>query len=203
MGGTASGGVFSDHERATIEASVARIVPSDQDPGAREAGVVEYIEGLLATDDADTDVGPREKKEYANFVLGGTGGRTEERQAALFRLMESGSRHRHAYRDGVAELDRLARELFSATDFRGLDEARQDRVLSVLDHRDDRFFALLVVHAMEGFYGHPRHGGNRDRAGWKVLGYPGPSFPRGNDPPYGWYDANVPDAFAADGKGKS
>lgn len=203
MGGTASDGVFSDHERATIEASVARIVPSDQDPGAREAGVVEYIEGLLATDDADTDVGPREKKEYANFVLGGTGGRTEERQAALFRLMESGSRHRQAYRDGVAELDRLARELFSATDFRGLDEARQDRVLSVLDHRDDRFFALLVVHAMEGFYGHPRHGGNRDRAGWKVLGYPGPSFPRGNDPPYGWYDANVPDAFAADGKGKS
>ena len=203
MGGTASGGVFSDHERATIEASVARIVPSDRDPGAREAGVVEYIEGLLATDDADMDVGPREKKEYANFVLGGTGGRTEERQAALFRLMESGSRHRQAYRDGVAELDRLARELFSATDFRGLDEARQDRVLSVLDHRDDRFFALLVVHAMEGFYGHPRHGGNRDRAGWKVLGYPGPSFPRGNDPPYGWYDANVPDAFAADGKGKS
>ena len=203
MGGTASGGVFSDHERATIEASVARIVPSDRDPGAREAGVVEYIEGLLAKDDADTDVGPREKKEYANFVLGGTGGRTEERQAALFQLMESGSRHRQAYRDGVAELDRLARELFSATDFRGLDEARQDRVLSVLDHRDDRFFALLVVHAMEGFYGHPRHGGNRDRAGWKVLGYPGPSFPHGNDPPYGWYDANVPDAFAADGKGRS
>ena len=203
MGGTASGSVFSDHERATVEASVARIVPSDQDPGAREAGVVEYIEGLLATDEAAADVGPREKKEYANFVLGGTGGRTEERQAALFQLMESGSRHRQAYRDGVAELDRLARELFSATDFRGLDEARQDRVLDVLDHRDDPFFALLVVHAMEGFYGHPRHGGNRDRAGWKVLGYPGPSFPHGNDPPYGWYDANVQDPFAADGKGKS
>ena len=203
MGGTASGSVFSDHERATVEASVARIVPSDQDPGAREAGVVEYIEGLLATDEAAAGVGPREKKEYANFVLGGTGGRTEERQAALFQLMESGSRHRQAYRDGVAELDRLARELFSATDFRGLDEARQDRVLGVLDHRDDPFFALLVVHAMEGFYGHPRHGGNRDRAGWKVLGYPGPSFPHGNDPPYGWYDANVPDPFAADGKGKS
>ena len=200
MGGTASGSVFSDRERAAIEAAVARIVPSDQDPGAREAGVVEYIEGLLATDDADTDVGPREKKEYANFILGGTGGRTEERQAALFRLMESGSRHRQAYRDGAAELDRLARDLFSATDFHGLDEARQDRVLGVLDERGDPFFALLVVHAMEGFYGHPRHGGNRDRAGWKVLGYPGPSFPRGNEPPYGWYDANVPDEFAADGK---
>ena len=35
---------------------------------------------------------------------------------------------------------------------------------------------------MEGFYGHPRHGGNKDRVGWQALGYPGPSFPHGNEP---------------------
>ena len=54
---------------------------------------------------------------------------------------------------------------------------------------------------MEGFYGHPRHGGNKDGVGWQALGYPGPSFPHGNETPYGWYDANEPDEFAKDKKG--
>ncbi len=196
MSETDSGGVFSDHERAAIEAAAARIVPSDEGPGAREAGVIEYIEGLLATDDVDTDVSPREKKEYANFVLGSMGGRTEEQQATLFKLNGLGSRHRQAYRDGVVELDRLAAGLRSGADFCGLDDAGQDQVLGILDERNDPFFTLLLTHTMEGFYGHPRHGGNKDRVGWQVLGYPGPSFPHGNESPYGWYDANVPDEFA-------
>ena len=109
MSNTETSGVLSDHERATIEAAAARIVPSDEDAGAREAGVIDYIEGLLATDDVDTDISPREKKEYANFVLGSMGGRTEEQQATLFKLNGLGSRHRQAYRDGVAELDRAGR----------------------------------------------------------------------------------------------
>ena len=178
MSDTDSGSVLSDHERATIEAAAARIVPSDEDPGAREAGVIDYIEGLLATDDdVDTDISPREKKEYANFLLGSMGGRTEEQQATLFKLNGMGSRHRQAYRDGVAELDRLAGELESGKDFRGLGDAGQDQVLTLLDDRKDPFFTLLVTHTMEGFYGHPRHGGNKDGVGWQVLGYPGPSFP--------------------------
>ncbi len=196
-----SGAVFSDRERAVIEAAAARIVPSDEGPGAREAGVIEYIEGLLATDDVDADISPREKKEYANFVLGSMGGRTEEQQAALFKLNGLGSRHRQAYRAGVVELDRLAAGLRSGADFCGLDGAGQDQVLSILDDRNDRFFTLLLTHTMEGFYGHPRHGGNKDRAGWQVLGYPGPSFPHGNESPYGWYDANVPDEFAKPKRG--
>lgn len=204
MSDTDSGSVLSDHERATIEAAAARIVPSDEDPGAREAGVLDYIEGLLATDDdVDTDISPREKKEYANFLLGSMGGRTEEQQATLFKLNGMGSRHRQAYRDGVAELDRLAGELESGKDFRGLGDAGQDQVLTLLDDRKDPFFTLLVTHTMEGFYGHPRHGGNKDGVGWQVLGYPGPSFPHGNESPYGWYDANEPDEFPHPTKDRS
>ena len=203
MSDSDSGGVLSRHERATIEAAAARIVPSDEDPGAREAGVIDYIEGLLAADDVDADIGPREKKEYSNFLLGSMGGRTEEQQATLFKLNGLGSRHRQAYCDGVAELDRLAAELRPGADFCGLDDAGRDRVLTILDERKEPFFALLVTHTMEGFYGHPRHGGNKDRVGWQVLGYPGPSFPHGNESPYGWYDANEPDEFAGDRKDKS
>ena len=204
MSDTDSGTVLSHHERAAIESAVARIVPSDQDPGASEAGVIDYIVGLLAADDdVDTDISPREKKEYANFLLGSMGGRTEEQQATLFKLAGLGSRHLQAYRDGVAELDRLASELESGRDFRGLDDAGQDRVLTTLDERKDPFFTLLLTHTMEGFYGHPRHGGNRDGVGWQVLGYPGPSFPHGNETPYGWYDANEPDEFAQEKKDRS
>ncbi len=120
--------VLSVHERATIEAAAARIVPSDEAAGAREAGVIDYIEGLLAADeDVDTDISPREKKEYANFILGGMGGRTEEQQATLFKLHGTGSRHVQAYRDGVLELDRLAAESGSGKDFCGLEDAGRIR----------------------------------------------------------------------------
>ena len=200
MSDTETGAVLSDHERATIEAAAARIVPSDEDAGAREAGVIGYIEGLLAADEVDADLDPREKKEYANFLLGSLGGRTEEQQATLFKLAGLGSRHVPAYRDGVLELDRLASGLAAGKDFLGLDDAGRDRVLTALDERKDPFFTLLLTHTMEGFYGHPRHGGNRDRAGWQMLDYPGPSFPHGNEQPYGWYDANEPDEFARDKK---
>ena len=197
-----SGNVLSDHERATIEAAAARIVPADEEPGAREAGVIGYIERLLASDEVDTDISPRDKKEYANFLLGGMAGRTEEQQATLFKLTGLGSRHLQAYRDGVAELDRMASELNSGKDFYGLDDAAQDRVLTTLDERKDPFFTLLLTHTMEGFYGHPRHGGNKDGVGWEVLGYPGPSFPHGNETPYGWYDENEPDEFTPEKKGR-
>ena len=38
----------------------------------------------------------------------------------------------------------------------------------------EEFFALLVDHTMQSFYGDPRHGGNRDGASWKMLGTPYP-----------------------------
>ncbi len=32
------------------------------------------------------------------------------------------------------------------------------------------FFEIVLAHTMQGFYGDPRHGGNRDRASWKMVG---------------------------------
>lgn len=32
------------------------------------------------------------------------------------------------------------------------------------------FFGYLVSQTMQGFYGDPRHGGNREGASWKMLG---------------------------------
>lgn len=108
--------------------------------------------------------------------------------------------HAPLYVDGVRELDRLARERFGADAFVRLSAEHQDQVLATLQERRSRFFSLLVEHTMQGFYGDPRHGGNRDRVGWKMIGFPGPSRPEGYRPPFGWYDANIPDEFDPDKK---
>ena len=35
------------------------------------------------------------------------------------------------------------------------------------------FFELMRKHTLEGFFSEPKHGGNRDSIGWKVLGFVG------------------------------
>jgi gluconate 2-dehydrogenase gamma chain len=153
--------VFNPHQRATIEAATDRIVPADRDPGARQAGVVDYIENTLGTYDAE---------------------------------------HAPLYVNGIQELDRLARERCASEAFVRLRSEQQDQILAHLEEKRSPFFALLVEHTMQGFYGDPRHGGNRDRVGWKMIGFPGPSRPDGYRSPLGWYDENIPDDFDPDKK---
>lgn len=57
----------------------------------------------------------------------------------------------------------------------GLDlaDARPDQqfaVVSTLEHEADSFFELVRTHTLEGYYGSPRHGGNRDAVSWRMLG---------------------------------
>jgi gluconate 2-dehydrogenase gamma chain len=33
-----------------------------------------------------------------------------------------------------------------------------------------RLFSIMIDHTMQGFYGAPSHGGNRDEVSWKMLG---------------------------------
>src|SRR5205814_1381221 len=49
----------------------------------------------------------------------------------------------------------------------------QDAILTGLDDRRDPFFNALVEHTMEGVYGHPVYGGNRNFRAWKAFGYQG------------------------------
>jgi len=42
------------------------------------------------------------------------------------------------------------------------------------------------THTILGFFGHPSYGGNRDLAGWKLIGFEDRyQF----EPPFGYYDA--------------
>ena len=100
-----------------------------------------------------------------------------------------------AYRDGIAAVDRES----AASGGRGFAELPPDSQLAVMRRIEQNpetkpFFDLLVAHAMQGFYGDPRHGGNRDRASWKMLGVASPPVrgrlrydltdPEGGEPPW-------------------
>jgi gluconate 2-dehydrogenase gamma chain len=52
-GPTPAGLVLTPEQRADIEAIAAQIIPTDEDPGAREAHVVDFIDHSLATWAAD------------------------------------------------------------------------------------------------------------------------------------------------------
>jgi gluconate 2-dehydrogenase gamma chain len=82
-------------------------------------------------------------------------------------------RHQQAYRQGLATVDNLSRQRFGGR-FVQLSWVQQTQVLMDLEKRATPFFNLIVAHTMQGFYGDPRHGGNRDGASWKMLGLPFP-----------------------------
>jgi hypothetical protein len=87
------------------------------------------------------------------------------------------SHHGGAYRRGVAALDEASRAAGGGS-FAALEPRRQDGVLAALESSEDAleraFFELLRAHVIEGMFGDPSWGGNIDRAGWRLLGYPGP-----------------------------
>ena len=176
---------FDAHQRRTIEAALARIIPSGEFPGAREAGAVDFVDRYLAGVDyvyAKPDGGGFE-------VL--TGRRREAWRSRIAIL-------RARYAEGVLTLDRIARATFQA-DFHALGEDRQDDVLRALERGGTQsasaggapgegpalqqtfaeteleFFPLLVLHARQGFYADPIYGGNKDRVGWRFIGFPGPA----------------------------
>lgn len=175
---------FTDHEWRTVEAAAARIIPTDRDPGATEAGVVRFIDRYLS------GIRYIYAAQKGDGFLELAGKDAEAWRARMFDMQRT-------YRAGIRELDQLAREVGGA-DFADLDPERQDGVLVQLSGRprpepvtlgvsqgagafqmgafDEGlgFFDALVTHTRQGFYSDPVYGGNKDRVGWRVIGFPGP-----------------------------
>ena len=56
--------------------------------------------------------------------------------------------------------------------FAALDAQQQTELLQSLTDGGRRFFSTVIAHTMQGYYGDPRHGGNRDAVSWRMLGVP-------------------------------
>ena len=84
-------------------------------------------------------------------------------------LVRAYRRHRDAYRDGLEAARQLARQRFSA-DPEALPGHRLLQWAVALEKQQHEFFEMVRDHTFEGYYGSPRHGGNRDAVSWKMLG---------------------------------
>ena len=85
------------------------------------------------------------------------------------------------YRRGLAQLDAYCRRTYNEP-FARLNGVRQDEVITALEQGkatgftwpDARaFFETIRTHTIEGLFADPVYGGNKDFAGWRLVGFPG------------------------------
>jgi len=84
-------------------------------------------------------------------------------------LMRHFRRHRDAYRDGIERTDALSRKRFGQ-ELAALNTHEQLEIVAELEREEGDFFQLVRDHTLQGYYGSPRHGGNRDAVSWGMLG---------------------------------
>jgi gluconate 2-dehydrogenase gamma chain len=177
---------FTLREARTVDAVTARIIPGDEgDPGAREAGVVNFIDFMLSRADGFNEPVYR-NPPYAEPFEG-----DEPPEAEGYRVIwvpkdelerygyQLALTPREMYRSGLVALDRYASEEKGSA-FAELSEDEQDEILEAMgegeafdDPPADEFFEMLRNHTIQGMFADPIYGGNRDMVGWRLLDYPG------------------------------
>ena len=183
---------FNDHQRKTVEAAMARIIPTNDTPGATEAGTIDFLDRYLS------GIG------YIYAKPDGSGfEQLSGKRADAWRQRVDAVRKR--YVSGVRDLDKRARQVHDAN-FVDLAPEQQDEILRDVEQPsrtqeadlerarttlygapvepalqqtssevDLGFVPLLALHTRQGFYADPIYGGNRNRVGWDVIGFPGPA----------------------------
>jgi gluconate 2-dehydrogenase gamma chain len=146
-----------------VEAIAARIIPTDDQPGATEAGVVYFIDIALKTFASDM------KRVYDQGIPA-VNALTNERFPGVARF----SAATHQQQDEI--LAELAGDKRPALGRFGRNPGASPD-----------FFQTITFHTVFGYLVDPEGGGNRDYVGWKAIGRdPAHSF----SPPFGFYDKN-------------
>lgn len=131
---------FTPTEAQCIIAICEQIIPKDESPGATDAGVIHYIDRQLS---------------------------------GVFNYDQE------TYRQGIKNLDELSAQKYSKA-FDELDFDIQTRLLVAMESnqmnekewpsgKPSDFFNLVRSHTMQGFYGSPIHGGNKDFISFEML----------------------------------
>jgi len=152
---------FTPEEAAEIEAITSRIIPSDDTPGAREAGVVFFIDKALGTFAADS------QKAYREGLP-----EVQTRIREMFPNLKKFSAASSAQQDEVlSSLDESSGNTPQRNFRRGASA--------------NSFFETVRFHTIVAFLIDPESGGNRNGVGWKLIGRePDHMF----QPPFGYYD---------------
>jgi gluconate 2-dehydrogenase gamma chain len=140
-------GFLSANEIKLVEAIAEQIIPTDEWPGGRDAGVANFID---------------------------------------IQLKGSLSRFGQDYSKGLAGLENTCKQKFN-NNFENLPWDKQTAILRDMEEGkldgevwkkgfSEYFFELLRSHCMQGFYGSPRHGGNKNFISYKMIGLDEPQI---------------------------
>lgn len=141
--GAQHGAFFNHADAATVAAITERLMPSE--PGKPGAREADVL-------------------NYIDLALAGAYAEMQE-----------------FYRHGLAALDAHCRGAYKES-FVHLTPEKQDEVIAALEAGKANgfewptareFFTALRTHTMEGMFADPLYGGNRDFAGWRLVGFPG------------------------------
>jgi gluconate 2-dehydrogenase gamma chain len=153
-------------EAAFIEAAVDTLIPADDvGPGALELGVAVFIDRQL-----NSGYGRGDRMYLQGPFIEGT-----PEQGYQLRMTPS-----ELVRNGILDLNAYLRDKVKRT-FDALSEEDRIAVLTQLEKREIElptvptpiFFHLLYDLTMQGYFADPLHGGNKGKASWKMIGFPG------------------------------
>ncbi|WP_144657280.1 gluconate 2-dehydrogenase subunit 3 family protein [Achromobacter dolens] len=165
---------FNAQEALAMDAIAARLIPADElGPGAKEAGVTQFVDGQLAG-----AWGAGEQFYRQGPFEAGT---PEQGYQLSFTPAEM-------FRRGLAALDAATRKQ-DGKPYAELDAQRQDAWLRDMQAGKPDFsplpsavfFQALLDATIEGFFSDPLYGGNIDMVGWKLVGFPGAYASFSND----------------------
>jgi hypothetical protein len=162
--------LFRDHRRRGIRradrtvgtSGQVRLLHTGTGHGSRSDGGAQIIP-------TDATPGAREAR-VINFI---------DRALVTFEKTTSRSTSR------AQELETQTKQLFpNATKFSALTPSSRSQVLTAMEKSP--FFNLVRTHTVTGFFASPVHGGNANKAGWKLVSY---NDSLNHKPPFGYYDA--------------
>src|SRR5215470_4950570 len=179
VGAVGAGAVASTALVQTAYAKTQKAKP--QPPIAAEA--VETFDGHGAFFD---DEHAATVAAFAERLMPGAPGKPGARDANVLNYIDLALAGAYAdqqdfYRRGLAQLDAYCRKTYNQP-FVKLSAAQQDEVIRALEQGKasefefptaQAFFNTLRTHTMEGMFADPVYGGNKDFAGWKLVGFPG------------------------------
>ncbi|MFC7705144.1 gluconate 2-dehydrogenase subunit 3 family protein [Plastorhodobacter daqingensis] len=168
--GTETEGFLTAAERRALDAITARLIPGDADsPGAREAGVVTFIDRQLA--------GFYGRAQH--WYMQGPFPEALETQGYQYDRTPA-----QLIRTGLEALGAHTRTTYQGADFADLTPEQQDEILHALEEGEilfpgmssKGFFEFVHEMTIEGFFCDPVYGGNQGMVGWQLVGFPGARY---------------------------
>ena len=142
---------FSPTQGLIVDALSDMIIPGGETPGAKDAGVVHFIDQSLTTFAAP----------LKSSILTGI----------------------DAFGKQISPSSDLASgiDAFSASSW-------DDRAEHIIKIEQSEFFGQFSQLTVMGMFSNPKHGGNKDKMGWDLLGF---DDRHAWTPPFGYYDADA------------